>query len=66
MRILVYSTTAAETCGLLTKELTNSTFQLQNCVLHVNILKDGTFIVETYGLSVEDLTGNTVQDHTSG
>jgi len=32
----------------------------------VHFLEDGTIIVETCGLSVEDLTGNKVQDHTCG
>jgi hypothetical protein len=66
MRILIYNTIVAKTCGLLTKELINSTFQFQTCELHINILKDCTIIFEIYGLSVEDLTGNTVQDHTCG
>jgi len=56
MSILIYNTIATETCELLTKELTNSTFQFQTCELHVHFLKDKTVIVETCGLSVEDLT----------
>jgi hypothetical protein len=66
MRILIYNTIAAETFRLLTKELINSTFQFQTCELHVHFLKDVTVIVEICGLSLEDLTGNTVQDHTCG
>jgi hypothetical protein len=42
------------------KELINSTFRFQTCELHVHFLKDRTVIVETCGLSVEDLTGSTV------
>lgn len=46
--------------GLLTKELINSTFQFQTCELDVHFLKDKTVIVETCGLSVEDLILNKV------
>jgi hypothetical protein len=63
---LICNTIAAEKCGLVTKELISYKFQFQTCELHVHFLEDGTIIVETCGLSVEDITGNTVQDHTCG